>query len=81
MTKPHQSPTPAKYRIKLHERLDAKWSDGFEDLAISFEDGGTVLTSRVADQAALHGLLIRIRDLNLNLLSVERLEPVQTEKG
>ena len=80
MTKPHQSPTPEKYRIKLQERLDAKWSDGFEKMAISFEGGGTILTGRVADQAALHGLLIRIRDLNLNLLSVERMEPVQADK-
>ena len=49
-------------------------------MAISSEGGGTVLTGRVADQAALHGLLIRIRDLNLNLLSVERMEPVQADK-
>jgi len=80
MTKQHRSSTPAQYRIKLQEGLDAKWSDGFEEMAISFEGGGTILTGRVADQAALHGLLIRIRDLNLNLLSVERMEPVQADK-
>ena len=80
MTKPNQSPTTAQYRIKLQECLDARWSDGFEEMKISFEGGGTVLTGRVVDQAALHGLLIRIRDLNLNLLSVERMEPGQGEK-
>ena len=81
MTKLHRSHTPAQYRIKLQECLDAKWSDGFGEMAISFESGGTILTGRVADQAALHGLLIRIRDLNLNLLSVERIKPVQADKG
>ena len=80
MTKLNRSSTPAQYRIKLQECLDAKWSDGFEEMAISSEGGGTVLTGRVADQAALHGLLIRIRDLNLYLLSVERMEPVQADK-
>ena len=74
MTKLHRSSTPAQYRIKLQECLDAKWSDLFDEMTISFEGGGTILTGRVADQAALHGLLIRIRDLNLNLLSVERME-------
>ena len=74
MTKLHRSSTPAQYRIKLQECLDAKWSDVFDEMTISFEGGGTILTGRVADQAALHGLLIRIRDLNLNLLSVERME-------
>ena len=80
MTKHFRSSTPAQYRIKLQECLDARWSDGFEEMKISFEGGGTTLTGRVVDQAALHGLLIRIRDLNLNLLSVERMEPVQGEK-
>ena len=74
MTKQHRSSAPTQYRIKLKECLDAKWSDVFDEMTISFEGGGTILTGRVADQAALHGLLIRIRDLNLNLLSVERME-------
>jgi hypothetical protein len=64
----------------VQEILDTKWSEGFEKMAISFEGGGTILTGPVADQAALHGLLMRIRDLNLNLLSVERLEPLQANK-
>jgi hypothetical protein len=68
------------YRIKLKGRLDHKWSDWFEQMALSTEGGNTILTGPVADQAALHGLLIRIRDLNLTLLSVERLKPIQPEK-
>mgnify|MGYP001823334198 CR=1 FL=1 len=68
------------YRIKLNGRLDRKWSDWFDQMEISTEGDQTILTGPVADQAALHGLLIRIRDLNLTLLSVERLKPVQQEK-
>ena len=75
MTKPRKSHTPVPYRIRLKERLDDKWSDWFEQMAISTEGGQTILTGPVADQAALHGLLIRIRDLNLTLLAVERIEP------
>ena len=68
------------YRIKLKGRLDHKWSDWFDHMDISAEGGDTILTGPVADQAALHGLLIRIRDLNLSLLSVERIETIQQEK-
>ncbi len=80
MTNPHKYHGSTDYRIKLKGRLDHKWSDWFEQMAISTEGDETILTGPVADQAALHGLLIRIRDLNLTLLSVERIEPVQQEK-
>ena len=76
MTKPHKYHGSTAYRIKLKGCLDPNWSDWFEQMAISTEGGETILTGPVADQAALHGLLIRIRDLNLTLLSVERIEPV-----
>ena len=79
MTNPYKYNGLTDYRIKLKEHLDPKWSDWFEQMAISHEGGETILTGPVADQAALHGLLIRIRDLNLTLLSVERIEPVQQE--
>ncbi len=68
------------YRIKLKGCLNPKWSDWFEQMEISTEGGNTILTGPVADQAALHGLLIRIRDLNLTLLSVERLKSAQQKK-
>ena len=80
MTKPHKSYSPVHYRIKLQGCLDDTWSDWFEEMAISSEGAETILTGQVADQAALHGLLIRIRDLNLTLLAVERLEPDQEGK-
>ena len=75
MTNPHKYHSATNYRIKLKGRLDPKWSDWFEQMEISTEGGETILSGPVADQAALHGLLIRIRDLNLKLLAVERIEP------
>ncbi len=80
MTKSHKSYLPVNYRIRLKGYLDNKWSDWFEQMAISSEGEETILTGQVADQAALHGLLIRIRDLNLILLSVERMEPDKENK-
>ena len=77
MTNPYKYNGLTDYRIKLKEHLDPKWSDWFEQMAISTEGDQTMLTGPVADQAALHGLLTRIRDLNLTLLVVERIEPVQ----
>ncbi len=79
MTNPHKYHGSTDYRIKLKERLDHKWSDWFAQMAISTEGDNTILTGPVADQAALHGLLIRIRDLNLTLLRVERIEPIQED--
>lgn len=69
---------PAAYRIKVGGRLDESWSAWFDDMALTVEQGAdgtsvTSLTGTVSDQPALHGLLARIRDLGLPLLSVERL--------
>ena len=80
MTTPRKYQGSRVYRIKLKGCLDPKWSDWFERLALSTEGGVTVLKGPVADQAALHGLLIRIRDLNLTLLSVERIEANPEDK-
>lgn len=80
MTNPYKYHAAAHYRIKLKGHLDHKWSDRFEQMAISTEGHETVLTGPVADQAALHGLLILIRDLNLALLKVELLKPHQANK-
>ena len=63
----------AVYRIRVRGSLDEVWSDWFDGLAItSGIPGETLLVGPVADQAALHGLLAKIRDLGLPLLSVER---------
>jgi len=75
MKNQNKSRTSVHYRIRLKGCLDDTWSDWFEEMTISSKEAETILTGPVADQAALHGLLIRIRDLNLNLVSVERIEP------
>ena len=80
MTKPRKSHATVTYRIRLKERLSDKWSDWFEQMVISHEGDQTILTGPVVDQAALHGLLIRIRDLNLTLLAVENIGPDQEDK-
>jgi hypothetical protein len=67
------------YRIEVKGRLGPEWSAWFHGLSITDQpDGVTVLAGRVADQAALHGLLDRIHDLGLVLLSVSNLELNQT---
>ena len=66
---------PKCYRIKLEGRLDEGWTTYFDGLELTYCAGATVLTGQVADQAALHGLLNRIRDLNLTLISACRLDP------
>jgi len=61
------------YQIKVRGILDGKWSDWFDGLAITpLPSGVTLLTGPVADQAALHGLLNKIRDIGLPLLAVNR---------
>jgi hypothetical protein len=64
----------ALYKIKVQGHLDPSWSCWLHDLTIEQQAGGeTLLTGTIRDQAALHGLLNKIRDLGLLLLSVERI--------
>lgn len=59
------------YRIRIEGILDPSWSDWFDDLVISYEDQEvSVLTGPISDQAALHGVLNKIRDIGLTLLEV-----------
>lgn len=70
---------PAIYEIKVKGHLDDRWANWFGDLVITpQENGNTILTGTVVDQAALHGLLKKIRDLGLALLSVNQIKPDQT---
>lgn len=63
------------YRIRLKEHLDQRWSAWLGGLMVIHEENGeTVLTGEVIDQAALHGLLSKVRDLQLTLISLSPLE-------
>jgi hypothetical protein len=67
---------PTYYEIRLKGHLDDRWADWFEGLTIKLEeDGNTLLSGPVIDQAALYGLLKNIRDLGLPLVSVCPVEP------
>jgi hypothetical protein len=70
--KPQSAPSePMIYQIRIKGHLDAQWTDWFEGLAITpLENGDTLLTGPVVDQAALYGLLRKVRDVGLPLLSV-----------
>lgn len=68
------------YEIRLKGQLDVQWSDWFEGLTITLEENGdTLLTGPVVDQAALHGLLKKVRDLGLPLVSVCPIKPRQAD--
>jgi hypothetical protein len=67
---------PARYELRVQGVLDPGWSAWFEDLQVTSDQAGqTTIAGPVTDQAALHGLLTKVRDLGLELLSVRRLDP------
>ena len=69
---------PMIYQIRIRGHLDQQWTEWFEGLTITLEDNGdTLLTGPVVDQAALHGLLKKVRDLGMPLLSVD---PVKSDQ-
>lgn len=73
---PHpNSGQPTAYQIRITGRLDPRWREWFDGLTITLDDGDTLLTGPVVDQAALHGLLKRVRDLGMPLVSVSPVEP------
>ena len=70
------SDQPVIYQIRIKGHLGHQWTDWFEGLTITLEeDGDTLLTGPVIDQAALHGLLKKVRDLGMPLVSVNPVEP------
>jgi hypothetical protein len=71
-------PQAGRYEIRLKGHLDARWAEWFDGLSLTHaSDGTTVVHGPVADQAALHGLLQKVRDIGLPLVSVIRVEPDQ----
>ena len=67
---------PIVYHIRLKGHLGPQWTDWFGGVTLTLESNGeTLLTCPVVDQAALHGLLRKVRDLGMPLLSVMRIEP------
>jgi len=73
---------PQRYEIRIKGHLADRWAEWFEGLAITLEeDGNTLLTGPVADQAALHGLLKKVRDLGMPLISVSPVEFDQADRS
>ena len=71
---------PMVYEIRVKGHLGCQWTEWFGGLTITLEDNGeTLLTGPVVDQAALHGLLKKVRDLGMPLISVNRIEPGQAD--
>lgn len=64
------------YNIRVVGHLDERWSDWFDGLEITnLENGETILSGEIVDQAALHGVLNKVRDLNLALVAVSSVDP------
>ena len=71
---------PGRYEIRVKGHLDPRWAAWFDGMSLANEsDGVTVIHGPVADQAALHGLLRKVRDLGLPLISVTQVEPDQPD--
>lgn len=74
--------SPVIYEIRLAGHLSPQWMEWFEGLTVSLEeDGNTLLTGPVADQAALHGLLKKIRDLGIPLVSVVQIQVLDSHQN
>jgi len=73
---------PGLYEIRIKGHLDGKWAARFEGMCLTREDNGdSLLTGPVVDQSALHGLLRKVRDLGMPLISVTLARPVQVEQA
>lgn len=73
MTSKRKYDLPATYSIRIQGALDSSWSDWFDGFRIDCQNNETVLEGTVIDQAALHGILAKINDLGLSLISVTKL--------
>jgi hypothetical protein len=75
MTNLYKFDQPARYHIRINGTLDLRWSDWFDGFTITHINGDTILEGLVSDQAALYGIIAKIRDLGLPLLSITKLDP------
>lgn len=81
MSNKSKSNEPAIYQIRIGGRLGEQWTAWFEQMTLTLADNGdTLLTGPVLDQAALHGLLRKVRDLGLPLISVSQIPRGQNEE-
>ena len=85
MSEPHAATEdhrePGCYEIRLKGHLDARWADQFEHMSFTHaSDGTTILTGPVVDQAALYGLIRKVRDLGLPLLAVNQVDLKQADR-
>jgi hypothetical protein len=71
---------PVVYQIRLKGHLGSQWTDWFEGLTITLEEDGDTLLTGPVDQAALHGLLKRVRDLGMTLVSVNQVQTQETRQ-
>jgi hypothetical protein len=82
MSQSPKRPTPAGYRLRVDGYLDDHWSAWFENLTVTRDsDGTTSLSGDVCDQVQLHGLLSKIRDLGVTLISVEPIDAADKRSG
>ena len=85
MSQPHASTdnhhAAGRYEIRLQGHLATRWAAWFDGMCLTHEsDGTTILTGPVVDQAALHGLLSKVRDLGLPLIAVRQVMPKQANR-
>ncbi len=70
------SDRPAVYEIRIKNHLKNEWQEWFEGMSITnLENGETILSGLIVDQSALHGLLAKVQQLNLTLISVKKIDP------
>ncbi len=78
----HDHDEAGQYEIRVRGHLDSRWAAWFEDLTLTLEENGnTLISGKVTDQAALFGLLRKVRDAGLPLVSVNSVEPDTKEVG
>ena len=77
MTNGHEYDEYAKYQIRVKGRLDSSWSEWFDGFSITLEGNETSLIGIVVDQSALHGILAKINDLGLSIISINKLPQVR----